>query len=72
MVVLAGLALFVALPLSLVRDLENLQYICASRYPLPTLAHLYTQFEKLHSSILFYVFVVLRVVLQASTHITSG
>ena len=39
MVVLAGLALFVALPLSLVRDLENLQYICASRYSLQASAH---------------------------------
>ena len=39
MVVLSGLALFVALPLSLVRDLENLQYICASRYSLQVSAH---------------------------------
>lgn len=53
MVVLTGLGLFVALPLSLLRDLESLQYICTT-------------------SILFYVFVVARVVLQATPHITSG
>ena len=53
MVVLTGLGLFVALPLSLLRDLESLQYICTT-------------------SILFYVFVVARVVLQAAPHITSG
>ena len=53
MVVLTGLGLFVALPLSLLRDLESLQYICTT-------------------SILFYVFVVARVVVQAAPHITSG
>jgi len=47
MIILTGLGLFVALPLSLLRNIDSLQYICAS-------------------SILFYVTVVFRVVLEAA------
>merc|ERR1719334_2609384 len=53
LVILTGLGLFVALPLSLIRNIENLQIICTA-------------------SIGFYLFVVLRVVLQAVPHLITS
>jgi len=53
LVILTGLGLFVALPLSLLRNIESLQYICTT-------------------SILFYLVVVIRVVLQASHNLSTN
>ena len=53
LVILTGLGLFVALPLSLIRNIDSLQYICTA-------------------SIGFYLFVVLRVVLQAGPHLLTS
>ena len=53
LVILTALGLFVALPLSLIRNIESLQYICTA-------------------SIGFYLFVVLRVVLQAGPHLLTS
>jgi len=53
LVILTGLGLFVALPLSLLRNIESLQYICTT-------------------SIIFYLVVVFRVIIEATPQLRSG